>query len=285
VPRTAGGARGVGGTKVSVGGNLCNGRNAVRLAAFGVLLLVAAGCSTTGSTEFADGTPIDPLVLAMYAPVEGEPFRIPAIPVSKVDPQYVRQTVRTPDFIKEKPGTIVVDPGNKFLYLVQDNGQSLRYGIGVGRQGFSWSGEAVIHDKQHWPKWFPPPEMQARDSFAARFPNGMDGGPRNPLGSRALYLWKDNKDTLYRIHSTFEWQSIGNAVSSGCIRMWNQDIMDLYDRVDLGTKVVVLPAPDIPPLGSEIPAVAAAPAAGEPPPIGPEPVAIGPGTVAIAGTL
>jgi lipoprotein-anchoring transpeptidase ErfK/SrfK len=105
----------------------------------------------------------------------------------------------------------------------------------------------VIQDKQHWPKWHPPPEMQgARDlpevvpGFRRKYPNGMDGSPKNPLGSRALYLWANNKDTLYRIHATNDWTSIGNSVSSGCIRMWNQDVMDLYDRVGLGTKVVVL---------------------------------------------
>ena len=179
----------------------------------------------------------------MYAAVDSEPFNIPAVPVAKVDPQFRRQIVATPASIKEKPGTIVVDPQAKFLYLVQASGESIRYGIGVGRQGFSWAGEAVINDKQEWPKWFPPVEMQARDPYAAKFPDGMDGGPKNPLGSRALYLWQDNKDTLYRIHATTEPFSIGKAVSSGCIRMFNQDVIDLYNRVPLGTKVVVLTAP------------------------------------------
>ncbi|WP_421724138.1 L,D-transpeptidase [Bauldia sp.] len=223
-------------------------------------MAVLAGCST--ATETKDGKPIDPLIVSMYAPVPGEPFRIPAVPVSKVDSQYFRQTVATPGHIPNEPGVIVVDPYSHFLYLVQDDGQSLRYGIGVGRQGFSWSGTAEVHDKQHWPKWFPPKEMQERDRFAARFPNGMNGGPRNPLGSRALYLWKDNKDTLYRIHATNEPLSIGKSVSSGCIRMWNQDVMDLYERVPLGTKVVVLDGPGTQPLDAPLapgaPAVASA---------------------------
>jgi lipoprotein-anchoring transpeptidase ErfK/SrfK len=247
----------------------------------GILALGAAGCTTAGDTIES----IDPLVLQMYAPVEGEPFRIPAIPIAKVDPQYVRQTVPTPaSIINEKPGTVVVDPANKFLYLVQDGGRSLRYGIGVGKAGFAWAGEAEIHDKQHWPKWFPPPEMQQRETFqkmypdfAQKYPNGMDGSPKNPLGSRALYLWSNNKDTLYRIHATNDWTSIGNAVSSGCIRMWNQDVMDLYDRVAVGTKVVVLQGPGYTPLDQMVaPAVAGAPPGGAV-----VPATVGPGTVAL----
>ena len=202
-------------------------------------LVALGGCTTSQVATH----PVDPMVLAMYAPLHSEPFPIPAIPVARVEETYYRQTVPTPATISEKPGTIVVDPQNKFLYLVQDGGQSLRYGIGVGRAGFAWTGEATIQEKQDWPKWFPPSEMQARDEKAAKYANGMDGGPDNPIGSRALYLWQDNKDTLYRIHGTFEWQSIGKAVSSGCIRMWNQDIIDLYERVPLETKVVVLPTP------------------------------------------
>lgn len=224
----------------------------VRRAAFIAALVLGAGACTTAM----DTSSIDPLVLQTYGPVQGEPFKIPAIPVAKVDPQYLRQTVPTPAVIaSEKPGTVVVDPANKFLYLVQDSGHSLRYGIGVGKAGFAWAGEAEIHDKQHWPKWFPPPEMQQREAFqklypdfAQKYPNGMDGSPKNPLGSRALYLWADNKDTLFRIHATNDWTSIGKAVSSGCIRMWNQDVIDLYDRVELGTKVVVLQGPGYTPL-------------------------------------
>jgi len=138
----------------------------------------------------------------------------------------------------------VRDPTNRFLYLVENGGQSMRYGIGVGREGFAWSGTAVVHDKQEWPKWFPPPEMVARDPKVAPYANGMEGGIKNPIGARALYLWQGNKDTLFRLHGTNEPSSIGHAVSSGCIRLLNQDIIDLYDRVPTGTKVVVLPTPD-----------------------------------------
>ena len=136
----------------------------------------------------------------------------------------------------------MVDPGQRYLYLVQGNGKAIRYGIGVGREGFGWNGEATIQRKQQWPWWYPPVEMQARDERARRYANGMEGGPSNPLGARALYLYKGGRDTLYRIHGTNEPQSIGRAVSSGCIRMLNADVIDLYDRVPIGTRVVVLPA-------------------------------------------
>ncbi len=233
---------------------------AVRVA--GLCLLGAAGC--TISDEYFDGKPIDPLVLSMYGPVEDDAFQLPAIPIAKVNPALIRQTVHTPPAIQAQPGMIVVDPANAFLYLVQDDGMSLRYGIGVGRAGFAWAGEAEIHSKQHWPKWFPPAEMRARESFQKHYPHfetkypdgGMDGSPRNPIGARALYLWQDNKDTLYRIHATNDWQSIGTAASSGCIRMWNQDIIDLYDKVDIGTKVVVLQSPEYLKQQAELPVVA-----------------------------
>jgi lipoprotein-anchoring transpeptidase ErfK/SrfK len=177
----------------------------------------------------------------LYGAVEDDGFKVPAINLKRVDPQYLRQVVDTPSTISATPGTIVVDPGNRFLYLTLAGGKSMRYGIGVGRDGFAWSGEAVIKDKQHWPKWFPPKEMVERDPKARPYADGMDGGLRNPLGARALYLWQGNKDTLYRLHGTYDPSSIGKAVSSGCVRMFNQDIMDLYERVPLGTTVVVLP--------------------------------------------
>ena len=116
----------------------------------------------------------------------------------------------------------------------------MRYGIGVGKQGFAWSGEAQVKDKQHWPKWFPPDDMIDRDPRSKKFDKGQDGGPTNPLGSRALYLWSGNVDTLYRIHGTNDPLSIGKAVSSGCVRMLDQDVIDLYERVPLGAKVIVL---------------------------------------------
>jgi lipoprotein-anchoring transpeptidase ErfK/SrfK len=205
-----------------------------------VLPLVLVACAGPMRTS----SNVDPAVVAMYSPVETEPFRVPAVAVRKIDPRYYRQEVVTPAHVIAEPGTIVVDPENRFLYLVEANGMSMRYGIGVGRQGFSWTGDAVIKDKQHWPKWFPPPEMVARDPRAAPYAEGMEGGLDNPLGARALYLYQGEKDTLFRLHGTYESDSIGKAVSSGCVRLLNQDIIDLYERVPLGTRVIVLGGPE-----------------------------------------
>jgi lipoprotein-anchoring transpeptidase ErfK/SrfK len=209
-----------------------------------VLAIAVSGCAAPRQTATYN---VSPQTVAMYAPVQTEPHRIPAVAVNKVDPKYLRQEVTTPPNIRAAPGTIVVDPTNRFLYLVQAGGTSMRYGIGVGKQGFSWTGTAEIKDKQEWPKWFPPKEMQERDWRARRYADGMEGGTKNPLGARALYLYVGDKDTLYRLHGTSEQASIGRAVSSGCIRLFHQDIIDLYDRVPLGTKVVVLSPPNAQP--------------------------------------
>jgi lipoprotein-anchoring transpeptidase ErfK/SrfK len=161
-----------------------------------------------------------------------------------IDPRYARRAVSYAS--AEKPGTIVVDVQNHFLYSVEGSGRAIRYGIGVGGQGFTWSGVATVHDKQEWPDWYPPKEMIQRKPELMRQVStlqsglGVPGGPSNPLGARALYLWQGNKDTLFRIHGTNEPETIGRSVSSGCIRMLNQDVIDLYQRTPLGTKVVVL---------------------------------------------
>ena len=138
-------------------------------------------------------------------------------------------------------GTLIVDPGSRFLYLVLERRKALRYGVGVGREGAAWSGEATIRRKAKWPRWTPTRSMIKRDPFAAKWAEGMPGGPETPLGARALYLYQGTVDTLYRIHGTNQPQSIGKAVSSGCIRLLNADIADLYSRVRIGAKVVVLP--------------------------------------------
>jgi lipoprotein-anchoring transpeptidase ErfK/SrfK len=209
------------------------------LLAVAALAGFAAACTDTVSP-----TPVLDPPKAMYAASEDDGFPIKAVNLKKIPSQYLRQVVDTPDTIRQPAGVIVVDPAHRFLYLTLSGRKSMRYGIGVGREGFAWSGEAQIKDKQHWPKWFPPKEMIARDAKLKPYADGMDGGPRNPLGARALYLWQGNVDTLYRLHGTNEPSSIGHAVSSGCIRMLNQDVIDLYERVPLGTKVIVLPAPD-----------------------------------------
>ena len=140
----------------------------------------------------------------------------------------------------EKPGTIIIDGNQHFLYLVQPGLKAVRYGIGVGREGFGWAGIVRVGRTAEWPTWTPPAEMVARDPNAAKFANGMPGGPDNPLGARALYLYQGDQDTIYRIHGTPEPWTIGLDVSSGCIRMNNDDIVDLHSRIEIGAKVIVL---------------------------------------------
>jgi lipoprotein-anchoring transpeptidase ErfK/SrfK len=166
--------------------------------------------------------------------------------LTKAPPSYQREEVGY--LTEEPPGTIIVDPPMHYLYLVERGGKAWRYGIGVGGEGYTWSGVAVIKSKQEWPDWYPTPDILARQpQLGPRLKqlqggNGVPGGPENPLGARAFYLWQDNKDTLYRIHGTNEPWTIGQNVSSGCIRMVNDDVIDLYSRTPVGTKVVVLPS-------------------------------------------
>ncbi|HYW62405.1 MAG TPA: L,D-transpeptidase [Bradyrhizobium sp.] len=154
----------------------------------------------------------------------------------ELDPQFRKQMVlyRT----TEPPGTIIIATAERHLYLVQGNGRAIRYGIGVGRDGFQWQGLLNISRKAEWPDWTPPPEMIARQPYLPRF---MAGGPGNPLGARALYLGA----TVYRIHGTNRPDTIGTAVSSGCFRLVNADVSDLYDRVPVGTKVIVRQKPQL----------------------------------------
>ena len=135
----------------------------------------------------------------------------------------------------------MVDPANRFVYLTMSDSRAIRYGASVGVGAFAWSGEAEIGRREVWPRWTPPSDMVARAPNLARYKNGIDAGPLNPLGARALYLYESGKDTLYRVHGTTEWWSIGKAASAGCVRLLDQDILDLYDRVQIGSKVVVLP--------------------------------------------
>ena len=148
-----------------------------------------------------------------------------------LDPKYEKQVVEYHG--KESAGTIVIDTPNKFLFLVQGDGKALRYGVGVGRPGFTWSGVKSVSAKKEWPAWTPPPEMLAR---RPDLPRHMEGGPQNPLGARAMYLGS----SLYRIHGSNEPWTIGTNVSSGCIRMRNEDVIDLYGRVNVGARVVVI---------------------------------------------
>src|ERR1700719_1343117 len=166
---------------------------------------------------------------AQQPDVGDQPGLIPDDSV-QLEPEYQRQMVfyRT----TEAPGTIIVQTSERHLYLIQGNGRALRYGIGVGRDGFQWQGLLQISRKAEWPDWTPPPEMITRQPYLPRF---MAGGPGNPLGARALYLG----NTVYRIHGTNAPETIGQAVSSGCFRLVNDDVADLYDRVNVGTHVIV----------------------------------------------
>jgi lipoprotein-anchoring transpeptidase ErfK/SrfK len=180
----------------------------------------------------------DPYYAQMYASVQDNGFTIPAIDTTTIDQRYLRQIVDYPT--RHIVGTIIVDPDAKFLYLVRERGSAIRYGIGVGREGFGWSGVATIRRKAIWPTWTPPAEMIERDPSVAQYASGMPGGLDNPLGARALYLYQGNRDTLYRLHGTGDPRSIGRAVSSGCVRLLNHDIIDLHSRTPIGTNVQVL---------------------------------------------
>jgi lipoprotein-anchoring transpeptidase ErfK/SrfK len=155
---------------------------------------------------------------------------------AQLDPEWQKQMVYYRS--NEPPGTIIISTAERHLYLVQGNGRALRYGIGVGRDGFQWQGLLSITQKKEWPDWTPPPEMIARQPYLPRF---MAGGPGNPLGARAMYLGA----TVYRIHGTNQPDTIGTAISSGCFRLVNADVADLYERVPVGTKVIVRQKPQL----------------------------------------
>ena len=176
-----------------------------------------------------------------YAAVVDNGYEIPAIPLDKMDKQFLRQQVNYSS--REKPGTIIVDVQKRFLYLIEKDGKAMRYGVGVGKAGFEWEGNAYVAWKQEWPKWTPPaemierkPELEKYSEENGSFPPGLD----NPLGARALYLFQNGVDTYFRIHGTTQPETIGHSASNGCIRMLNEHVVDLYDRVPIGTVVTVL---------------------------------------------
>lgn len=216
------------------------GRSPAALFAVLVLPLALGACVTTSPETPVQQPRIGPDDAARYGAMVDHGVQIPAADPDEIKPRYVRQLVNDPT--GQPPGTVVVDPKNRYLYLVRENGKALRYGVGVGRAGLAFSGTASVGAKKEWPSWRPTDAMIAREPAKYRpWTGGMAGGADNPLGARALYLYKNGQDTLYRIHGTNEPWSIGEAVSSGCIRMMNQDVIDLYGRVPAGAKVVVLP--------------------------------------------
>jgi lipoprotein-anchoring transpeptidase ErfK/SrfK len=185
------------------------------------LPLLAAGCVTADYGSMSDGGHV-----------------IPAVNVTAMNPELARQEVAWKG--KEKPGSIVVKIGERRLYYVEGDGKAIRYAVGVARNAATnFRGTAVIGRKEKWPHWTPTENMMQAIPMYRHYAGGMDGGPDNPLGPRALYLYRDGRDTYFRLHGTIEPETIGTAVSSGCIRLLNQDIMDLYNRVPVGTRVVV----------------------------------------------
>ena len=230
-------------------------RRVFSISGLGVVVAGLSGCSGSAfipdimaapnvPTRKLTRTISRPDYTAVYGEYPGERFAISAFDSQQTDPVFLRQSV---EFLRpEAPGSIVVDPASKHLYYVESPGVATRYGVGVGKEGFLWAGEARIQLKRDWPDWIPPAEMVQRSpeirEKLERTSRGMGvpGGPRSPLGARAMYLWGGGKDLGYRIHGTTEPETIGTNVSSGCIRMVNQDISHLYARVSIGTPVTVL---------------------------------------------
>ena len=208
-------------------------RNCRSAAAFGAL---AIGAIALSGPATASPLPLFPFILP--PPMQSAPPPVQAAP-SEDESAAVEMPARLKRQIvsyatREAPGTVIIDTPNTYLYYVLGGGQAIRYGIGVGREGFTWSGVQAVTKKAEWPDWTPPPEMIARQPY---LPRHMAGGPGNPLGARAMYLG----GTVYRIHGTNAPETIGTHVSSGCIRLTNEDVADLYSRVNVGTRVIVLP--------------------------------------------
>ncbi len=213
-------------------------RNTTKILGIFAALAISGFASGSLAAPTEAGSPVPDA----YGKIIDNGFQLPAIPIQKLDKKFHRQVV---DFqTKESAGTVVVNTRERFLYYVLSGGKAVRYGIGVGKQGFAWSGTAYVAWKQEWPTWHPPKEMASRKPEVAKYvEDGMNPGVTNPLGARAMYLFNEKgQDTLFRLHGTPEWSSIGTAASSGCIRLINQDVIDLYSRVRPGrnTKVVVI---------------------------------------------
>ncbi len=199
-------------------------------AAFGALGL--SGCVTSDDMRAE--------AARLYGPVPTEKFPIPAVDIDKLDPKYFRQKVRYDS--REAPGTIIIDPANHHVYRIEGDGMATRYGANVSRPGFGWSGEVYVGRKAEWPVWTPPKEMMARQPEARKYAGGMPGGLENPLGARVLYLYKNGAYTVFTIYSTSDPETIGDGVTSGCTGLLSQDMIDLYSRTPVKTKVIMLPA-------------------------------------------
>jgi lipoprotein-anchoring transpeptidase ErfK/SrfK len=223
--------------------NLSLGRRQFLVGAVSLSTLALAGCATTTPPRLAAVTgpvrhAVPPDVQLMYGPLEDGGFALRAADMTLIDPQYWRQQVTDPT--GEQPGKVVVDTANRFLYHVGEAGMATRYGVGIGRDGFAWSGRAHIAYKKSWPTWTPPSEMIARQAELEQYRHGMAPGVDNPLGARAMYIHQGNVDTLYRLHGNPDERAIGQAVSSGCVRLLEQDVIHLAAAVKPGTNLVVI---------------------------------------------
>lgn len=218
--------------------------------------LLLAGCSKSSNSDGEGSSTLSKLrdklkrqpkiktkkstFASLYGPLPNEKFPVPGVPEGELEERFFRQRVNYKT--REKVGSLVVDTKNFYLYLVEPKGKAMRYGVGLGKAGFEWSGRARVLWKQEWPKWTPPAEMIERRPELEKWSEengGMPGGLDNPLGARALYIFEGNVDTLYRLHGTPEHRSIGKAVSSGCVRLVHQDIIDLYGRVKTRSPILV----------------------------------------------
>jgi lipoprotein-anchoring transpeptidase ErfK/SrfK len=221
-------------TRAGNGTGLMNRRSFLVGSAVALGTLGLAGCASSGGgMSLAQAEKV-------YGPLPNERFPVPAVNVSKINPKYLRRTVRYDS--DEAVGTIIIDPGHYYVYRIEGGGNATRYGANVGRAGFLWSGDAYIGRKAEWPVWTPPKEMILRQPEAAPYAGGMPPGLNNPLGARTLYLYQNGAYTLYTIYSTIMPETIGKGVSSGCVGLLTQDMLDLYNKTPVNTKVVVLPA-------------------------------------------
>ncbi len=214
------------------------GRRQLLAGAASLAALTLAGCASSGQRLVAETPRVPPDVAATYAALPYERFPIPAARVELIEPQFWRQVVDDPT--GERPGTVVVDTTNRFLYLVREDRKAMRYGVGIGRDGFTWSGRGVIQYKREWPTWTPPSEMIDRQPELEPYRNGMEPSLENPLGARALYIFQNGRDTIYRVHGATDERTIGKAISSGCVRLLNQDVIDLHQRVPSGSPILVI---------------------------------------------
>lgn len=232
-----------------------------RAALFASIALGLAACVPTTNTQPVVSV-VQPEPVAIEAPPELPPnqnyaalvdgkFNLPAIQTSKVPAEYLRQVVDFPS--NEAPGTVIINPKSKHLYFILGDNKAIRYGVSVGKAGFEWSGEALVTGRRNWPTWTPPKEMIERNPKLEKWAKGQPGGLDNPMGARALYLTTNGVDYGYRIHGTPDWWSIGKSASSGCIRMINQDVIDLFNRVPSNAKVIVMTASGEMPSGLKLP--------------------------------